>query len=62
MGLTDEAVKEDPTRLRACTGIDREAFERLLPTFTLAWEEHQQTHQQAPESRNRAVGGGRKGH
>ena len=62
MALTYEAVKENPTRLRACTGIDREEFERLLPTFTLAWEEHQRTHHRAPESRKRALGGGRKGH
>lgn len=62
MGLTYEAVKEDPRRLRACTGMEREEFERLLPTFTLAWEEHQRTHHRAPESRKRAVGGGRKGH
>lgn len=62
MGLTYEAVKENPTRLRACTGMDREEFEGLLPTFTLAWEEHQRTHHRAPESRKRALGGGRKGH
>jgi hypothetical protein len=60
MGLTYEAVKENPTRLRACTGIDREEFERLLPTFTLAWEEHRRTHHRPPESRKRALGGGRK--
>jgi hypothetical protein len=61
MGLTYETVKEDATRHRACTGLDRKEFERLLPTFELAWEEHRRSHHRAPESRKRALGGGRKG-
>ena len=60
MVLGYELVKEDATRHRACTGIDRDEFERILPTFGLAWEEHRRTHHRAPESRKRRLGGGRK--
>jgi Helix-turn-helix of DDE superfamily endonuclease len=60
MGLRYDEVKDDATKLRACTGLDRAEFEQLLPTFTLAWDEHRRTHHRAPESRKRAVGGGRK--
>lgn len=61
MNLSYEAVKDDPTRLRACTGMDRAEFERLLATFVLAWDEHRLRHHRAPESRKRALGGGRTG-
>lgn len=61
MMIAYDVVKDDPPRMRACTGLDREEFERLLPTFTLAWDEHQRTYHRAPTERKRAVGGGRKG-
>ena len=62
MSLTYETVKENPTQLRACTGMDRAEFEALIPAFTQAWEAHQQTHHRPLKSRKRALGGGRKGH
>lgn len=61
MSLTYMAVQDDPTRLRACTGLDRAEFDRLCGTFALAWEEHRRTYHRAPESRKRALGGGRIG-
>jgi hypothetical protein len=41
--------------LRALTGLNRQAFDALLATFTLLYEQSRQT-----QPRQRAVGGGRK--
>jgi hypothetical protein len=62
MRLSYNDMKDDPTELRAWTGMDRAEIEQLLPTFTLAWEEHRRTYHRAPSTRKRALGGGRKSH
>ena len=62
MRLCYNDVKDDPTELRAWTGMDRAEIEQLLPTFTLAWEEHRRTYHREFSARKRALGGGRKSH
>jgi len=54
-------MADDPTQLRAWTGLDRAEIEALLPSFGQAWEEHRSTHHGAPSVRKRALGAGRKG-
>ncbi|AFY79245.1 hypothetical protein Ple7327_4114 [Pleurocapsa sp. PCC 7327] len=53
----EQVIKQDRL-LRALTGLNRKAFESLLPTFN---EFYQQTiTEQDKQLRQRAVGGGRK--
>ncbi|HEY9846537.1 MAG TPA: transposase family protein [Candidatus Caenarcaniphilales bacterium] len=55
--LSLERILNDDRLLRAMTGLNRKAFEALLPSFTEAYEQHQTK----PEAeRQRAPGGGRK--
>lgn len=61
MRLRYEELVENPARLRAWTGLDREELEALLPSFQVAWDEHRQNHHRAPETRKRALGAGRPG-
>ena len=61
MLLRYEELVENPARLRAWTGVDREEIEQLLPSFARAWDAHRRTHHRPPESRTRALGAGRRG-
>ena len=61
MHLQYDTLIEQPTRLRALSGLDRGEIEHLLPSFEAAWEQHRITHHRAPESRKRALGAGRRG-
>ena len=51
---TERALKQDRL-LRAMTGLNRKAFEALLPTFSAVYEQTQ-----LEQPRQRALGGGRK--
>ena len=53
--LNIERVLNQDRLLRALTGLNRKAFDALLPTFSLCYEQSRQT-----QPRQRAVGGGRK--
>ena len=61
MQLQYAEMENDPTQLRAWTGLDRAEIEALLPSFGQAWEEHRATNHGAPTARKRALGAGRKG-
>jgi hypothetical protein len=50
----ERALKQDRL-LRAMTGLNRKAFDALLPSFSLVYEQEVLRH-----PRQRAVGGGRK--
>lgn len=52
-----ERILTSDRLMRAMTGLNRKAFEALLPSFSKAYEQHQ-LHSKA--DRKRAVGGGRK--
>lgn len=55
--LSLERIFKDDRLLRAMSGLNRKAFETLLPSFTEAYEQRQLK----PETeRQRAPGGGRK--
>jgi hypothetical protein len=56
--LNLERILESDRLMRAMTGLNRKAFEQLLPSFSEAYEHHRQ---QAKVERKRALGGGRKG-
>ena len=51
----EQVIKQDRL-LRALTGLNRKAFESLLPTFNEFYEQTIKEHQKQP--RQRAVGGG----
>jgi hypothetical protein len=52
-----ERIVQNDRLMRATTGLNRQAFEALLPTFTRTYE---QSRQKPVEKRQRAAGGGRK--
>ena len=60
MRLRYDDVKDDPTTLRAWTGMDRVEIEQILLTFDLAWEEHRRTYHRPLTERKRVLGAGRK--
>lgn len=55
--LSLERILRDDRLLRAMTGMNRKAFEALLPSFREAYEQRQT---QPVAERQRAPGGGRK--
>ena len=55
--LNLERILESDRLMRAMTGLNRKAFEQLLPSFKEAYEQHRQ---QGKVERKRAAGGGRK--
>ena len=55
--LNLERILQQDRLIRAMTGLNRKAFEALLPSFTAAYE--RSLFSDLPE-RQRAVGGGRK--
>lgn len=55
--LKIEGIIKQDRLLRALTGLNRRAFESLVPTFEQQYQESLQF-----ESRKRAIGGGRKAH
>lgn len=54
-------LKNKPRTLRSLTGLNPSEFEALLPSFTAAWEARV-AEMMEREGRQRAYGGGRKGH
>jgi hypothetical protein len=55
--LNLERILQNDRLMRAMTGLNRKAFEQLLPSFT---EAYQQKQNQGQQQRQRAPGGGRK--
>ena len=55
--LNLERILQNDRLMRAMTGLNRNAFEKLLPSFSEAYQQHQI---QAKDNRQRALGGGRK--
>jgi len=58
--LSYEKVKDHPTRFRACTSLDVEEFEQLLPHFERAWDAFVKETFIKGKERQREYGGGRK--
>jgi hypothetical protein len=55
--LNLERILQNDRLMRAMTGLNRKAFENLLPSFS---EAYQQRQMQSQDKRQRALGGGRK--
>jgi hypothetical protein len=55
--LNLERILQNDRLMRAMTGLNRKAFENLLPSFS---ETYQQRQMQSKDKRQRALGGGRK--
>ena len=58
--LSYEKVKNHPKRLRACTSLDVDEFEQLLPHFEQAWDIFVEVHFTEGKERQRKYGGGRR--
>jgi len=58
--LSYEKVKNHPKRLRACTSLDVDEFEQLLPHFERAWNTYVKETFIRGQERQRKYGGGRK--
>lgn len=55
--LNLERILESDRLMRAMTGLNRKAFEQLLPSFSQAYDHYRQ---QGKVERKRGLGGGRK--
>ena len=61
VGLRYEQIAKKPRVLKSLTGMDREAFERLVPSFAQAYEAYlDELDRQREKPRQRRRGGGRK--
>ena len=58
--LSCEEVKKHPKRFRACTSLDVDEFEQLLPHFEQAWNIFVEVNFTKGKERQRKYGGGRK--
>jgi len=61
MILRYEELRQSPIRFLALTGLNHEEFERLLPLFEAAWEDHRKNYHRPLEERKRVLGAGRPG-
>ena len=58
--LSYEEVKKNPNRFRACTSLDVDEFEQLVPHFEQAWITFAEENFIKGKERQCAYGGGRK--
>lgn len=57
--FTYEKVKNEKKLIMTITGLNQEEFEKLLPPFREAWQEHIKKNYMEREGRKRRYGGGR---
>ena len=60
MAISYEEIKENPKKLRAMTGHDKEEIEALLPLFTQALNRQEVKRKVSNRQRKRKLGGGQK--